>query len=243
MDDNFSPRVKDVISFSKEEALRLGHNFIGTEHLMLGILRDGGGKAIAIFNAIEINLEELRRKVEILNPAVIENSGAINNKKNLHLTRQSERALKTTFLESKLFHSDIINTAHLLLCILRNENDPTTKLLLKMSIDYDIVKEQFKLMIASDDQNYMDISSSSFPAEKDDENESGKENPFVPNTESRVNVKSKTPVLDNFGRDVTVLAEKNKLEPVVGREKEIERVSQILSRRKKNNPLLNGEHG
>ena len=102
-----------------------------------------------------------------------------------------------------------------MLCILRNENDPTTKLLLKLNIDYDIVKEQFKLMIASDDQNYMDISSSSsFPDEKDDENESGKENPFVPTTESRVNVKSKTPVLDNFGRDVTDLAEKNKLDPV-----------------------------
>ena len=244
MDDNFSPRVKDVISYSKEEALRLGHGSIGTEHLMLGILRDGEGKAVSILKSIEVDLDELRRKVEILNPAVIENSGVINNKKNLHLTRQAERALKTTFLEAKLFQSDIINTAHLLLCILRNENDPTTKLLLKLNIDYDIVKEQFKLMIASDDQNYMDISSSSsFPEEKDDENESGKENPFVPTTESRVNVKSKTPVLDNFGRDVTSLAEKNKLDPVVGREKEIERVSQILSRRKKNNPLLIGEPG
>ena len=243
MDDNFSPRVKDVISYSKEEALRLGHGSIGTEHLMLGILRDGEGKAVSILKSIEVDLDELRRKVEILNPAVIENSGVINNKKNLHLTRQAERALKTTFLEAKLFQSDIINTAHLLLCILRNENDPTTKLLLKLNIDYDIVKEQFKLMIASDDQNYMDISSSSFPEEKDDENESGKENPFVPTTESRVNVKSKTPVLDNFGRDVTALAEKNKLDPVVGREKEIERVSQILSRRKKNNPLLIGEPG
>ena len=244
MDDNFSPRVKDVISYSKEEALRLGHNSIGTEHLMLGILRDGGGKAISILKSIEIDLEELRRKVEILNPAVIENSGAINNKKNLHLTRQAERALKTTFLEAKLFQSDIINTVHLLLCILRNENDPTTKLLLKLNIDYDVVKEQFKLMLASDDQNYIDLpTSSSFPDEKDDENDAGKENPFVPTTESKINVKSKTPVLDNFGRDVTALAEKNKLDPVVGREKEIARVSQILSRRKKNNPLLIGEPG
>ena len=244
MDDNFSPRVKDVISYSKEEALRLGHSSIGTEHLMLGILRDGEGKAISILNSIEVDLDELRRKVEILNPAVIENSGIIHNKKNLHLTRQAERALKTTFLEAKLFQSDIINTVHLLLCILRNENDPTTKLLLKLNIDYDIVKEQFKLMLASDDQNYMELpSASSFPEEKDEENESSKENPFVPTSESRVNVKSKTPVLDNFGRDVTALAEKNKLDPVVGREKEIERVSQILSRRKKNNPLLIGEPG
>ena len=109
MDDNFSPRVKDVIAFSKEEALRLGHNFIGTEHLMLGILRDGGGKAIAILNAIEVNLEELRRKVEILNPAAVEDTPLLNDKKNLHLTRQAERALKTTFLEAKLFQSELIN--------------------------------------------------------------------------------------------------------------------------------------
>ena len=244
MDDNFSPRVKDVISYSKEEALRLGHNSIGTEHLMLGILRDGSGKAVSILKSIEVDLDELRRKVEILNPAVIENSAIINNKKNLHLTRQAERALKTTFLEAKLFQSDIINTVHLLLCILRNENDPTTKLLLKLNIDYDVVKEQFKLMIASDDQNYVDLpTSSSFPDEKEDVGDSGKENPFVPTTESKVNVKSKTPVLDNFGRDITALAEKNNLDPVVGREKEIERVSQILSRRKKNNPLLIGEPG
>ena len=244
MDDNFSPRVKDVITFSKEEALRLGHSSIGTEHLMLGILRDGSGKAVSILKSIEVDLEELRRKVEILNPAVIENSGVINNKKNLHLTRQAERALKTTFLEAKLFQSDIINTVHLLLCILRNENDPTTKLLTKLNIDYDIVKEQFKLMLASDDQNYIELpTSSSFPDEKEDVGDSGKENPFVPTTESKVNVKSKTPVLDNFGRDVTALAEKNSLDPVVGREKEIERVSQILSRRKKNNPLLIGEPG
>ena len=242
MDDNFSPRVKDVIAYSKEEALRLGHNFIGTEHLMLGILRDGGGKAIAILNAIEINLEELRRKVEILNPATIDDIHSLNNKKNLHLTRQAERALKTTFLEAKLFQSELINTVHLLLCILRNENDPTTKLLSQLNIDYDIIKEQFKLMLANDSDNYEELpSGSSFPEEK--ESEEPKENPFIPSTDSKATKKSKTPVLDNFGRDITNLAEEEKLDPVVGREKEIERVSQILSRRKKNNPLLIGEPG
>jgi ATP-dependent Clp protease ATP-binding subunit ClpC len=242
MDDNFSPRVKDVISYSKEEALRLGHDFIGTEHLMLGILRDGGGKAIAILNAIEINLEELRRKVEILNPAAIDADKILNDKKNLHLTRQAERALKTTFLEAKLFQSDLINTVHLLLCILRNENDPTTKLLTKLNVDYDILKEQFKLMLANDSDAYEELPSSSFPDEKDNEGEA-RENPFIPTSESKTSKKSKTPVLDNFGRDVTALAEQEKLDPVVGREKEIERVSQILSRRKKNNPLLIGEPG
>ena len=244
MDDNFSPRVKDVIAFSKEEALRLGHNFIGTEHLMLGILRDGGGKAIAILNAIEVNLKELRRKVEILNPAAVEDTPLLKDKKNLHLTRQAERALKTTFLEAKLFQSELINTVHLLLCILRNENDPTTKLLVQLNVDYDIVKEQFKLMLANDtDSSYEDLpSGASFPEEKDNEGES-KENPFIPTSESKTSKKSKTPVLDNFGRDITALAEQEKLDPVVGREKEIERVSQILSRRKKNNPLLIGEPG
>ena len=243
MDDNFSPRVKDVIAFSKEEALRLGHNFIGTEHLMLGILRDGGGKAIAILNAIEINLEELRRKVEILNPAAMDDAQLLNDKKNLHLTRQAERALKTTFLEAKLFQSELINTVHLLLCILRNENDPTTKLLTQLNVDYDIVKEQFKLMLANDSDAYDDLpSGASFPEEKDNEGE-GKENPFIPTSESKTSKKSKTPVLDNFGRDITALAEGEKLDPVVGREKEIQRVSQILSRRKKNNPLLIGEPG
>ena len=242
MDDNFSPRVKDVIAFSKEEALRLGHSFIGTEHLMLGILRDGGGKAIDIFNAIEVNLEELRRKVEILNPAALNDTQLLNDKKNLHLTRQAERALKTTFLEAKLFQSELINTVHLLLCILRNENDPTTKLLTKLNVDYDVVKEQFKLMMANDTDNYQDIEATSFPDEKSNEGEN-KDNLFTPTSDPKNKKKSKTPVLDNFGRDITVLAEQDKLDPVVGREKEIERVSQILSRRKKNNPLLIGEPG
>ena len=242
MDDNFSPRVKDVIAFSKEEALRLGHSFIGTEHLMLGILRDGGGKAIDIFNAIEVNLEELRRKVEILNPAALNDTQLLNDKKNLHLTRQAERALKTTFLEAKLFQSELINTVHLLLCILRNENDPTTKLLTKLNVDYDVVKEQFKLMMANDSDNYQDIEATSFPDQKSNEGDD-KENLFTPTSDRKNQKKSKTPVLDNFGRDITVLAEQDKLDPVVGREKEIERVSQILSRRKKNNPLLIGEPG
>ena len=243
MDDNFSPRVKDVIAFSKEEALRLGHDFIGTEHLMLGLLRDGNGKAINILDALDVDLDHLRRKVEILSPAN-PNTGSIQkDKKNLHLTRQAERALKTTFLEAKLFQSSSINTAHLLLCILRNENDPTTKLLHKLKVDYDNVKEQFKSMITSDD-DYLDVTrAESFPGDAEETGDS-KESTFGSSSGAQKgNKKSKTPVLDNFGRDLTKLAEENKLDPVVGREKEIERVSQILSRRKKNNPLLIGEPG
>ncbi|HIC31324.1 MAG TPA: ATP-dependent Clp protease ATP-binding subunit, partial [Flavobacteriaceae bacterium] len=243
MDDNFSPRVKDVIAYSKEEALRLGHDFIGTEHLMLGLLRDGNGKAINILNALDIDLNHLRRKVEILSPANPNTSITSNEKKNLHLTRQAERALKTTFLEAKLFQSTSINTAHLLLCILRNENDPTTKLLNKLKVDYDNVKEQFKSMITNDD-NFEDITGSpkaEFPDDDAQQDDASKD--IFNSPSSKSNKKSKTPVLDNFGRDLTAMAEEGKLDPVVGREKEIERVSQILSRRKKNNPLLIGEPG
>ena len=242
MDDNFSPRVKDVIAYSKEEALRLGHDFIGTEHLMLGLLRDGDGKAINILNALDVDLNHLRRKVEILSPANPSITAASNQKKNLHLTRQAERALKTTFLEAKLFQSTSINTAHLLLCILRNENDPTTKLLNKLKVDYDNVKEQFKFMITND-SDYIEPKAESFQDDDSNpEDDTSKDNIFNTPT-GKTNKKSKTPVLDNFGRDLTILAEDGKLDPVVGREKEIERVSQILSRRKKNNPLLIGEPG
>ena len=222
MDDNFSPRVKDVIAFSKEEALRLGHDFIGTEHLMLGLLRDGNGKAIDILSALEIDLNHLRRKVEILSPANSNIVTASNEKKNLHLTRQAERALKTTFLEAKLFQSTSINTAHLLLCILRNENDPTTKLLNKLKVDYDNVKEQFKFMITNDD-DFLDVPKAESFSEDDSSEDDAKQNPFGQQT-SKSSKKSKTPVLDNFGRDLTMLAEDGKLDPVVGREKEIQYV-------------------
>ena len=242
MDDNFSPRVKDVISFSKEEALRLGHDFIGTEHLMLGLLRDGNGKAIDILNSLDIDLSHLRRKVEILSPANPNIMITSNEKKNLHLTRQAERALKTTFLEAKLFQSKSINTAHLLLCVLRNENDPTTKLLNKMKVDYDSVKEQFKYMITNDDEFLDSPKAESFPSD-DAAKDDNKDSSFGQTTSQKGSNKSKTPVLDNFGRDLTAMAEQGKLDPVVGREKEIQRVSQILSRRKKNNPLLIGEPG
>ncbi|WP_405296988.1 ATP-dependent Clp protease ATP-binding subunit [Algibacter sp. Ld11] len=242
MDDNFSPRVKDVIAYSKEEALRLGHDFIGTEHLMLGLLRDGNGKAITILNALDIDLNHLRRKVEILSPANPNIAVGSNQKKNLHLTRQAERALKTTFLEAKLFQSTSINTAHLLLCILRNENDPTTKLLNKLKVYYDNVKEQFKIMITNDD-SYIEPKSEFPDDDSNIEDDSSKENIFNAPTGAKTNKKSKTPVLDNFGRDLTAMAEEGKLDPVVGREEEIQRVSQVLSRRKKNNPLLIGEPG
>ena len=245
MDDNFSSRVKDVITYSKEEALRLGHDFIGTEHLMLGLLRDGNGKAISILSALEIDLDYLRRKIEILSPANPTNSPEPQHKTNLHLTRQAERALKTTFLEAKLFQSTSINTAHLLMCILRNENDPTTKVLHKLQVDYETVKDQFKYMsVDSDDDDFIDMpSADAFPDDAAEEESRGQGASFSSPTDDKKSKKSSTPVLDNFGRDLTKVALEGNMDPVIGREKEIERVSQILSRRKKNNPLLIGEPG
>ena len=237
MDDNFSPRVKDVITYSKEEALRLGHDFIGTEHLVLGLIRNGEGKAIDILNFLGIDLNELRRKIESLNPINFDNEVKESTKKNLHLTRQAERALKTTFLEAKLFQSSIINTAHLLLCILRNENDPTAKIFNNMEINYNVVKDEYKSIIGKDD--FSDESSESNDGSEFEEVKS----PQIAKTKTKSNKKSKTPVLDNFGKDLTSMAENDELDPIIGREVEIQRVSQILSRRKKNNPLLIGEPG
>ena len=242
MDDNFSPKVRDVITFSKEEALRLGHDFIGTEHLLLGLIRKGDGKAIEILLTFQIDLELVRKKLELLNPSaptILED----NKKKSLHLTRQAEKALKTTFLEAKLYQSEAIDTAHLLLCILRNENDPSTKLLNKYDVDYDQAKTLYKELHTDNDDNDLPTSPISETPSDDSEFASEKSNPYDQSQKSKVNKKSKTPVLDNFGRDLTFLAETGKLDPVVGRHKEIERVSQILSRRKKNNPMLIGEPG
>ena len=241
MDDNFSPKVKDVIAYSKEEALRLGHDFIGTEHLVLGLLRKGDGKAIDILKILDVNLDHLRKKVEMQNPANPILSTGIQ-KKNLQLTRQAEKALKTSFLEAKLFKSDAVNTAHLLLCVLRNENDPTSKLLAKFNVDYDEVKSIFQQIDPSAESDISITPIAETPS--DDEFDGPKQNPFEQQpSKGKAANKSKTPVLDNFGRDLTLLAEEGKLDPVVGRQKEIERVSQILSRRKKNNPMLIGEPG
>ncbi|MBE7632966.1 ATP-dependent Clp protease ATP-binding subunit [Tenacibaculum finnmarkense] len=236
MEDNFSPQVRDVITFSKEEALRLGHDFIGTEHLLLGLIRKGDGKAIEILTTFDVDLELMRSKLEKLNPTTL----SIENleKKSLHLTRQAEKAIKTTFLEAKLYQSNSIDTAHLLLCILRNENDPATKLLQKHDVSYEITKALYKELHIEDN-----FSSPTAETPSEDAPSGQGSNPFGQGSKAKQAKISKTPVLDNFGRDLTAFAIAGKLDPVVGRLKEIERVSQILSRRKKNNPMLIGEPG
>jgi ATP-dependent Clp protease ATP-binding subunit ClpC len=235
MEAKFSNRVKEVISLSREEALRLGHDYIGTEHLLLGMIREGEGVAISILKKLGVSLEELRNAVEQATKGT-----AISNVKNLAnipLTRQSEKVLKITYLEAKIFKSQLIGTEHLLLSILRDEDNIATQILEKFDVNYDVVKElleyQTENPMASSDTDEGDEDSSRIFSSSSSRGESG----------SKSAEKSRTPVLDNFGRDLTRLAEDNKLDPIVGRDKEIERVAQILSRRKKNNPVLIGEPG
>ncbi|MEY4477973.1 MAG: hypothetical protein RL276_278 [Bacteroidota bacterium] len=238
MDENFSPRVKDVIGYSKEEALRLGHDSIGTEHLVLGLIREGAGSAIELLQALGVDLLEVRHKIEGLHQAV-ENPAL--SRKNIPLTRQAEKALKTTFLEAKLYGSPVIRTAHLLLCILRNENDPVAAVLRGLGIDYETLKNEYQNRFMEERKSDRGSNPSAALSGDDDDDEPTRGS--APKASKPGDAKSKTPVLDNFGRDLTKLAEEDKLDPVVGREKEIERVSQVLSRRKKNNPLLIGEPG
>jgi len=235
MEAKFSPRVKDVITFSREEALRLGHDYIGTEHLLLGLIREGEGMAIKFLKSLNINLVELRKSVE---NAVKGNSGTVSNLNNIPLTKQAEKALKITYLEAKIFKSEIIGTEHLLLAILKDEDNIATQILNQFGITYDIMREELELFKSNFKSEAPQSSNDDDPYSKDDDGPSFGSSPKKPGES-----KSKTPVLDNFGRDLTKAAEEGKLDPIVGREKEIERVSQILSRRKKNNPILIGEPG
>lgn len=234
MEAKFSPRVKDVISFSREEALRLGHEYIGTEHLLLGLIREGEGMAIKFLKSLSINLVELRKSVE---NAVKGNATTSNNLTNIPLTKQAEKALKITYLEAKIFKSEIIGTEHLLLAILKDEDNIATQILNQFGVTYDIMREELEMFKSNFRAESPQSGGDEDPYSKDDDG------PSFGQTKKPTDSKSKTPVLDNFGRDLTKAAEEGKLDPIVGREKEIERVSQILSRRKKNNPILIGEPG
>jgi ATP-dependent Clp protease ATP-binding subunit ClpC len=232
MEAKFSNRVKEVISLSREEALRLGHDYIGTEHLLLGMIREGEGVAITILKKMGVSLDELKQTIEQVTKGTANSN--VKNLSNIPLTRQSEKVLKITYLEAKIFKSQLIGTEHLLLSILREEDNIATQILSKFDVNYDSVKEMLEYHLRqttptnSADADDPDDDSRMFSGQK--EVRGGTE-------------KSKTPVLDNFGRDLTKMAEIGKLDPIVGREKEIERVAQILSRRKKNNPILIGEPG
>jgi len=236
MEAKFSPRVKDVITFSREEALRLGHDYIGTEHLLLGIIREGEGSAIRLLKNMGVNLADLRKEIEAMTAASARKAN--NNLGNIPLVKQAERALKITYLEAKIFKSAVIGTEHLLLSILKDEDSVATKALMKFSVDYETVKREIEANGGTSTEPRAENPQGGTP---DDEGED--EGTFGSSQKKIADSKSKTPVLDNFGRDLTKMAEEGKLDPIVGREKEIERVSQILSRRKKNNPILIGEPG
>ncbi|MBU1098868.1 MAG: ATP-dependent Clp protease ATP-binding subunit [Bacteroidetes bacterium] len=224
MEGNFSERVQEVIRLSREEALRLGHDYIGTEHLLLGIVREGQGVAVKILRNIDVDLIKLKKAIE----DTVRTSGGTLTIGNIPLTKQAEKVLKITQIESKIYKSDVIGTEHILLSLLRDEDNIATQILHQFNVNYDNARAELNNILSSksSEKSYSQGEGSGQPAQ------GGKKQD-----------KTKTPVLDNFGRDLTKYAQEDKLDPVVGREKEIERVAQVLSRRKKNNPVLIGEPG
>ena len=252
MDAKFSPRVREVITFSREEALRLEHNYIGVEHLLLGIIKEGEGTAIQILEGLNCEVGKLRELVEnSIRPA----GGKQIGKGNLPLVKQAEKILKITYLEAKIFKSPVIGTEHLLLSILKDEDNVATKSLNAFNIDYDVAKEEFETIISDNIAPSSDLPSYEAPTSSIEDDPAASHTSGASGggmssggsksggTKRKGESKSTTPVLDNFGRDLTKMAEDGKLDPIVGRAKEIERVSQVLSRRKKNNPILIGEPG
>ena len=240
MNRKFSPKVKKIISLSRDEAVRLGHDYIGTEHLLLGMIREKDNVAIRVLNSLDLDIQQLKYKVE---EATRSNKGDNTglNVGNIPLNKHAEKVLKVTFLESKLFKNDEINPEHLMLSILKHKENLASKILDHFDVDYDSYKTELEYVSQDQEGGFEYIQGSA--AESDipmDDEESGS---YGSKTTRRGASKSRTPVLDNFGRDVTRLADEGKLDPIIGRETEIERVSQILSRRKKNNPILIGEPG
>ncbi|MFN6380608.1 MAG: ATP-dependent Clp protease ATP-binding subunit [Flavobacteriales bacterium] len=245
MEAKFSPQVKDVITYSREEALRLGHSYIGVEHLLLGLIREGESVAVKVLVNLDVDLSKLRKVIEssikstASQPTVKPTSTGM-----IPLVKQAERILKITYLEAKTFKATLVGTEHLLLSILKDQDNVATRSLKSFNVDYQIVRDELENMSGLLDQK--DLPKSELPGSADDDDDDrsfGGAGGGGGAAKKPGDNKSKTPVLDNFGRDLTKLAEEGKLDPIVGREKEIERVSQILSRRKKNNPILIGEPG
>ncbi len=228
MEGNFSNRVQDVIRLSREEALRLGHDYIGTEHLLLGIIREGKGVAVKILRNLGGDLFKIKKAIE----DTVRATGGTLTIGNIPLTKQAEKVLKITYLEAKLYKSDVIGTEHLLLSLLRDDDNIAAQILSQFGITYEAVRTELENIQSG---------RSSTPSKSSGSGGGSASSGGGRSRERQERVK--TPVLDNFGRDLTKLAADDKLDPVIGREKEIERVAQILSRRKKNNPVLIGEPG
>jgi len=209
--NNFSQKVQVVIQLSREEALRLGHDYICTEHLLLGIIREGSGLAVEILQNLNVNLEELKKSIE----DAVRSTGGTITMGNIPFTKRAERILRVASSEAEKFKFNVIGTEHLLLALLKDAEGIAASVLNNFDVYYDIVKKELENILKGSTNTSM----------------------------REYKKKSKTPALDHFGRDLTELAKKNKLDPVIGRENEIHRVALILSRRKKNNPVLIGEPG
>lgn len=236
MDSQFSPRIKDVLSYSREEAIRLGNESIGLEHIFLGILRDGEGIAIEILSNLGVNLNEIKQSVE----DKLRTGKDIDSQASIQLLKSAEKALKLVYLEARAFNSPTINTGHLLLALIKDKNSLISTILSEYHINYYIVKSRL--------EEYKHPEAKSEYDDEDDDADDNFSNKAPGGSSSSsakkpAPTKSETPVLDNFGVDITKAAEENSLDPIVGREREIERLAQILSRRKKNNPILIGEPG
>lgn len=241
MKAKFSQEVKDVLTYSREEAMRLGNDYIGVEHLLLGMLREGEGKAVQLLSFMDLDTRKLRNKIE---SAIRESATtAPKNADNIPLVKQAERALKITYLEAQSFKSQEIGTEHLLLAILHDQDNLVTKTLQMEGVDYNVLKSELETGNQMKDDISHDIRSEMPGSPPGDEFTGEGSSRGGQGARPQGEGKSKTPVLDNFGRDLTKAAEEDRLDPVVGRENELERISQILSRRKKNNPILIGEPG
>ncbi|MDU0808266.1 ATP-dependent Clp protease ATP-binding subunit [Aquirufa regiilacus] len=247
MEAKFSNKVKEVIALAREEALRLGHDYIGTEHLMLGIIRDGEGPGIELLHKSGVSLDQLRQSIEHSTASTSRSSFDKQSMLNIPLTKQAEKVLRLTYLEAKYFKTNLVGTEHLLMAILRDEDNVATQILEKYQVHYDLIKEMVEFQSSNSQDNLPKASSDTDDSDDDSRlfggSNQGSQGGSSSSSTAKAGEKSKTPVLDNFGRDLTKIAEQGKLDPIVGREKEIERVAQILSRRKKNNPILIGEPG
>jgi ATP-dependent Clp protease ATP-binding subunit ClpC len=239
MNKKFSPQVKQIITKSREEAVRLGHDYIGIEHLLLGLLYEKDSMAMRVLKSLSVDAMALRDSIEEKMPRHSTAHSNINMG-SIPLNSQAEKVLKITLLEAKSMKQDEIDTEHLLLSILKNNDNLASQILGKFDVDYPSFKNELNYVRTEQDITTPEVLSQAPEDEPYEEDENA--NKYARGTNKSAQ-KSKTPVLDNFGRDITKLAEEDKLDPIIGRESEIERVSQILSRRKKNNPILIGEPG
>jgi ATP-dependent Clp protease ATP-binding subunit ClpC len=233
MDSKFSPRIKDVLTYSREEAIRLGNDHIGTEHLFLGIIRDGEGIAIDVMNRLGLDVAKMRKEIELQ----IRQDHSLQYEAAIPLLKNTEKALKVVFLEARAMKENTVNTGHLLLAILKEKDSLVSSLFRHYNTGYEDIKAQIEELSRIENK-------SGFPEEGDEGEEMfGKGSTGPAGSKGSASPKTDTPVLDNFGIDITKSAIEGNLDPIVGREKEIQRIAQILSRRKKNNPVLIGEPG